>query len=79
MSSIHCYNTIPSQGNGFGEHIDSSMWCTSKSCISVWSLVLSADRQLLSRLDADSLLSKHETKFVFSFSYLKHSDENSDI
>lgn len=79
MSSIHYYNTIPSQGNGFGKHIDSSMWCTSKSCISVWSLDLSADRQLLSRLDAHSLLSKHEAKFVFSFSYLKHINKNSDI
>lgn len=47
------------------------MYCTCKSCISLRSLVLSADRHWLSGLDADSLLSKHETKFDLCFSYLE--------
>lgn len=51
---------------------DISMCVTCKSSISVRSLDLSADRQLLSCLDADSLLSRNEMKFVLSFSYLKH-------
>lgn len=51
-------------------------YCTCKSCISVRSLVLSADRKWLSGLDADSLLSKQETMFERSFSYLKHINRN---
>lgn len=62
-----------------GKHGDISMRDTCKSCISVQSLDLSADRRLLSCLDADSLLSRNETKFVLSFSYLKCIDTNADV
>lgn len=43
------------------------------------SLALSADRLWLSGLDVDSLLSKQETKFERSFSYLKHIDRKGKI
>lgn len=51
--------------------------CTCKSCISVRSLTLSAGRHWLSGLDADSLLSRQETKFERCFSYLKEINGNS--
>lgn len=56
-----------------------SMHYTCKSCNSVRSLALSADRHWLSVLDADSLLSKQETKFDRCFSYLKHIDRNTGV
>lgn len=56
-----------------------SMHCTCKSCNSVRSLALSADRHWLSGLDADSLLSKQETKFDRCFSYLKRIDRNTGV
>lgn len=40
------------------------------------SLVLSADKPLLSGLDADSLLSKQEIKLDLCFSYLEDIDRN---